>query len=277
MTARAIVLAGDVQDLTVRQQLLDMLANTSRVAIWKILFYAVAFCINQLEQLQDSWSLEVDDRILQHKPHSARWYAEKAKEFQYGYALVAESDFYDNTALTEDQVNDSLLIKHSAVVEQDRGIRIKVAKEAGLNLAPLSVGELAAFKEYMEQVKDAGIKLNITSTVADDLKTKLRIYYNPLVLDENGVRNDGTDATPVQTALKNYLKGLPFNGLFVPQLAVDQLQAVDGVVIVKEDLWQARYGVLPFASIDVEYTPDSGYLVIDDADLELIFIPHAVI
>lgn len=274
MKAQGIALATAAAN----QPAIDMFNSTSRVAIWKILFYAIAFCINALEVIYDLFKTETEDIIATLKPHSARWYAEKAKEFEYGYNLVAESDYYDNTGLTQQQIDDSAVVAYSAVVEQIRGIRIKVARLVGSELAALPTPELTAFTAYMEQIKDAGIKLLITSTAADNIKSTLRIYYNAQVLGADGSRNDGTDATPIQTAFKNYLKNLPFNGLFVPQLMIDHLQAVEGVVIVKDDQWQARYGALPFTNIDVEYNPDAGYLrLADDADLNITFIPHPII
>lgn len=257
--------------------MIDMLNNTSRVAIWKLLFYAVAFGIYVLETLFDLFRIETDETISKLKPHSARWYAEKAKLFQYGFPLVAESDYYDNAGLTQDQIDDSKIISHAAVIEQDRGIRIKVAKSAGEDLAPLNAGELASFAAYMEEIKDAGIKLRITTSPPDDLKCQLRIFYNPLVLRADGGRIDGNNEQPVQEAFKNYLKNLPFNGRFVPQHCLDQLQKVEGVIIAEDDLWQSRYGVRDFENIDVEVVPDSGYLRIQDTDLSIQFIPHASI
>jgi hypothetical protein len=259
------------------QSLIDMLNNTSKVAIWKILFYSVAFGINVLENAFDLLKIIIDELIAQKKPHSARWYAEKAKLYQYGFNLIQQSDEYNNSGLTDTQIAAARIVSHAAVVEQDRGIRIKVAKTVGDALAALNGGELASFTAYMEQVKDAGVKLRITSAVADDLKASLRIFYNPLVLSGTGARIDGTDMQPVQNAFKEYLKNLPFNGLFVPALMVDQLQKVDGVVIVKDDSWMARYGALDYSTIDVEYLPDAGYLRIADQDLSIQFIPHAVI
>jgi hypothetical protein len=273
MQAEANRLATEANNET----FIAMLNNSSRVAIWKILFYAVAYCTFLLEAIFDNFSLEIDDRIAKLKPSSARWYAEKAKDFQYGFPLVPESDFYDNSLLTQDQIDQSKIITHAAVVEQDRGIRIKVAKTVGSDLGPLAAGELAALQEYFAEIKPAGIKLNITSGNPDALKSTLRVYYNPLVLRADGGRIDGNDETPVQSAFKTYLENLPFNGLFIPQLMIDQLQKVPGVIIVKDDLWQARYGALDFNNIDVEYIPDAGYLRIADEDLIIEFIPHAVI
>ncbi len=255
--------------------MVSMFGSTSRVAVWKILFYAVAFCWNILDVLHDLFRADVNEIIATLKPHSARWFATKAKAFQYGYDLVYETDYYDNSTLTEDQITASQIIAYAAVVEQERGIRIKVAKLVGNELAALSAGELNAFKEYMERVKPAGIKLLITSQVADDLKASIRIFYNPLVLLNTGGRIDGTDSEPVQTALKTYLKNLPFNGLFIPQFAVDALQKVEGVMIVMADSWSARYGALDFTNIDVEYNPDAGYLRLTNDGLDIQFLPHA--
>lgn len=274
MQARAVSLATDAAN----QPAIDMFNNASKVALWKIIFYACSFSIWTLEKIYDLVKIETDDRIGLLKPHSARWYAYMASQFQYGYNLVTDADYYDNTALTEAQITASKIVAYAAVVEQTRGIRIKAAKLVNGDLAPLTANELTAFTAYMEEIKDAGIKLLITSSVADSLKSTLRIYYNAQVLTNNGGRIDGQTATPVQDAFNDYLRNLTFNGLFVPQLMIDHLQAVDGVVIVKDDSWQARYGALPFGGIDVEYTPDAGYLRLDTAaDLQLTFIPHAVI
>ncbi|KAK6033562.1 tape measure domain protein [Ostertagia ostertagi] len=256
MKAQGITLATDAN----RPDWVTMFNSTSRVATWKIIFYACAFCINMAQQLFDLFRIETDDKISRLKPHSARWFAEKAKAFQYGFNLVAEADYYNNTGLTEAQIIASQVVAYAAVVEQQRGIRIKVARLVNNELAALTVPQLDAFTAYMEQIKPAGIKLLITTGPADDLKSKLRVYYNPLVLLATGGRIDGTDSEPVQNALKTYLKNLPFNGLFVPMLAVDAMQKVDGVEIIKDEYWQARYGALPYNGIDYEYNPDAGFL-----------------
>lgn len=256
---------------------LAMLANTSLVAVWKIVFYAIAYGIWTVETVFDLFRAEVDETIAKLKPHSLRWYAEKSKAFEYGYNLVLETDYYDNTALTPTQIADSMVIKHAAVTEQTRGIRIKVAVETAGELAMADAGTMIAFSDYIEQIKDAGVKILKSSGNPDDLQATVRVFYNPQVLKADGSRIDGTSATPVQDALNEYLKNLPFNGLFVPQLMVDHLQAVDGVVIIKDDQWLVRYAALPYAVVDVEYTPDAGYLRLIGGGLTITFTPHSVI
>lgn len=251
----------------------------SSVSIESILFSIVATCQWTLETLFDLHKTEVTGIIDNMKPHSLRWYANMAKAFEYGYELAPEEDYYDNTGLTDDQIAESKIVAYSAVVEQEKNLRVKVAKIDGDDLAALDATEKAAFDEYMNRVKDAGVKLVIDSLPADSLKLTLRIFYNPLVLDSSGARLDGTGSTPVQDAINDYLKKLPFNGWLVLAYLIDALQKVDGVIVPVLDQAQAAYGTLPYSAIDVKYNPDAGYLRVlnPDTDLNIEFIPQSVI
>jgi hypothetical protein len=266
------IIAGVAANAT----LSPLLTSTSRVAIWRLLALVVATAIWTLETLFDIHVADVNETISKLKPHSLRWYAEKATAFQFGYNLVDDADYYDNTGLDETTVEASKVVAYAAVVEQDRGLRIKVARDVGADLAALTAPQLDAFEEYMKRIKDAGVRLNITSTAADELKLSLEIYYNPLVLNSAGGRLDGTVSEPVQDAVKEYLKNLPFNGVFVLQNLVDVLQLVDGVKIAHLVGSQARYGLLPFQSFGVKYLPDAGYLrLANPGDLTITFIPYS--
>lgn len=255
--------------------LTPLFTSTSKTAIWREITFVVAICIWTLDQLFDLFKKDVDETIASLKPHSLRWYSQKAKAFQYGYNLVADSDQYDNTGIDETTIEASKIVDYAAVVENERGLRIKVAKDNGADLVALTSPQLIAFVEYMSIIKDAGVKLLITSTAADSLKLTMDIYYNPLVLNGDGQRLDGEDAEPAQNATKNYLKNLPFNGVFLLQNLIDQLQLVDGVLIADIKSASAKYGDLAFQSFSVKYLPDSGYLrFTNDTDLVMNFIPY---
>lgn len=243
----------------------------STASIESILFYAFAFGLWLHEKIFDLHKSEVTDIINNMKPHSLLWYANKAKDFQNGDALVVDSDVYDNTGKTDEQIEISKIVDHAAVVEQQRGLRIKIATDTGADLGPLTGGQLASFQAYMARIKDAGVKLLITTAVPDALKLTLLIKYDPLVLDSTGKRIDGTIAEPVQDAVKNYLKNLPFNGKLELVKLVDELQEVGGVVAPYITEASARYGILPFTSFpDQVYNPDAGYLRIYDAVNDLL-------
>jgi hypothetical protein len=238
----------------------------------RIFLYTMAIICYIPGMLQDVFKVDIDNTIAAMKPHSLQWYAEKAKAFQYGDDLVAESDLYDNAGLTDAQILAKKIVSYAAVVEQERGVRIKVAKTVSDDLGALDAGELAAFSDYMKKIKDAGVKLLITSGPADSLLLNLRIEYNPLVLNSTGARIDGVTMTPVKDAIKLHLKNLPFNGVFSVQKLVDVIQAVEGVNDLHVDQVQSKYGALAFTSIDISVIPDAGYLRIADEDLTINYI-----
>lgn len=239
---------------------LGTLSSTSNVAIWLLWTYIVAVCQWVVENLFDAHREEVSRIITEQRAHTLQWYVYKAKAFQYGVALVPETDYY--AAPTDDPV--VAIIRYAAAAELTSLVRLKVATLSGGVLAPLGSAELAAFTAYMRLIKDAGVRLQITSGNADVLRLVLDVYYDPLVLDAAGSRLDGTSATPVKDAINVFLTQLPFNGLFVLNSLIARLQAVDGVVIVRVVNAEATYASLPFTAFDVEYLPDAGYLALDE-------------
>jgi hypothetical protein len=248
----------------------------SVVSLESIFFYIVSSAIWTLEKIFDLHKKEVNDIIATLKPHTTRWYSAQAKLFQYGFNLLPDSDMYDNAGKTDEQITASKIVAYSAVLEVENKLQIKVAKETG-DLAPLTIPELSAFSEYMARIKDAGVQLDIISLPADNLRLNIDIYYNPLVLDANGQRLDGTTQTPVADAIRAYLKNMPFNGELVLAYLTDALQAVDGVVIPFIKTAEYQYGGLEFNLFDVKRQPDSGYYRINDENLTINYTPQSEI
>jgi hypothetical protein len=257
-----------------------LLTSTSNTAVFKLWCYIFAVAAWALENLQDLFKQEVDYTIAQDKTHTPQWYVKKAKQFQYGFSLVAGTAEYDNTGIADSVVAASKIVAFAAIVEEPK-IRMKVAKLSGSNLTSLTAPELTAFVAYVKQFRDAGVRLHggtltspptITSTTADKLKLSVRVVINPLVLDAAGARRDGSSPTPVKDAVRSYLQNIDFNGLFDIQKLQDAIQKVDGVVSLKIDSVQSKYGLLPFTTVDINFVPDSGYLVMDDVDFSPTYI-----
>lgn len=252
------------------------LSSTSNVAIWLLWTYIVAVCQWTLENLFDAHKAEVNSIIANQKPHTLQWYVSKAKAFQYGVVLPTDSDAYAIVPPIDPSV---LIVSYAAAVELSSLIRIKTARLIGGVLAPLSGGQLTSLAAYMNRIKDAGVRLQVTSGNADNLQPALNIFYDPLVIDDSGARIDGTDPAPIKSAINIFLDSLPFNGLFILNFLTDTLQAVEGVRIVQVVNAQANYGSTAYVPIYVEYIPDAGYLVLDESyfDAHVNYIAHGVI
>ena len=177
------------------------------------------------------------------------------------------------------KVAKSRIVKHVAVVENKKTgwVRIKAAKEVNGELQKLSnenPDELGALNRYMQHIKDAGVKLIVQSLPPDRLKMHIDIYYDAMVLDENGGRLDGGSVKPVNDTIDAYLRSLPFNGAFVLATLTDQLQETPGVVIPQIRHVAASYGTRKEVCIPVRYVPDGGYLrIYEAADLKITYYP----
>lgn len=255
----------------------------SRVDLERQLMFVAAADANYLEELYDLLRIEIDTRLKEQKPHTPRWYAGIAKLYQHGYNLIAEGDTYDNTGVSAADIAAAKIVKYSAVVEQVNvygrvSLRIKLATNDGTDLTPLSPVQLAGVKEYFARVKDGGVHLQIDSLPPDNIKQSWIVYYDPLILDAAGSRLDGTDSSPVRTAIKSYLENLPFNGTYVLAYHIDAVQAIDGVVIPTITEAVVKYGLLDYQSVNVLYNPDAGYLrFYNENDLSITYIAQSAI
>jgi len=223
----------------------------SRVSIENLFLYVVAVSINILEILFDTHKTDVNNALALLKPHSLKWYVEKAKAFQYGDALVEDQDYYDPVDETKQ------IVSHCAVDEKAGKLFMKVAKDDNEELAPLVSSELTAFTEYLERVKDAGVNIQYISQAGDDLKLAMDIWYDPLVIDESGKMLEDSAREPAKDAIKEFIRNLPFNGEFVLVELVDALQATEGVDIPTILQAESKYGSYDWINIDAKEVPEA--------------------
>ena len=249
---------------------LNELNSTSKVAIWRLWVYIIAVAIWSLEKLFDQHRTDIDKRLAELKPHTARWYRSKALAFQYGFDLLPDSDTFNNQGHTEEAIEASKIIKYSAVIESKNEGRliVKIAGEQGEQLQPITDAQKQAFEAYLQEIKDAGVRLSVVNYQPDILHLQMKIVYDPLVLDSNG--QSIIHATkPVEETIKSYLKRLPFNGELVLAHLIDALQQAEGVKIPHLVLAQSKnitigggYGA--FETIEISKIPTAGYFTIDN-------------
>jgi len=256
----------------------------STASIESIIFYCVAFGMYVIYSFFDLFKMEIDTAITNYTHPSLTMFAEKMKTFQYGDNVVAGKDYYNNTGMTDAQIEAKKVIKYAAALEQSFsngrfGVRIKVAgQDGGGNRMQLPTTEYNAAKAFLKIFKPGGTYCELTTDDADYLKLQLRVYYNPLVLNNLGQRLDGTDNEPLQKAIDKNLKNLPFNGRFNLTALTDAMQAVEGIADPRILVAQTKYAALPYSNVVDEVVPDAGYLKIYDLvnDLQIEWIAKSV-
>lgn len=210
----------------------DLFSDTfSIVSFENFLFEIIAMAIFIHELFFDQHKKEVDDTLANKKPGTKPWYRTMALQFQYGFDLVADKDYYDNTGYTDQVIEDSKIVKYSAVNEATESSRVivKIAGESSGNLAPITVPQKEAFDTYMEEIKIAGVQLTIINYLPDKLYLTIQIKRDALVLSANGMSIINANY-PVNDAIEEFMKELPFDGELRLSALVDKLQVVPGVL-----------------------------------------------
>lgn len=245
---------------------LSSLTSASATAIWRLLFYIVAVCINTLEKLFDSHTSDVEKRISEIIPGRAQWYAQKVLGFMKDKALKTDTDEYDTTGMDEDAIAEAKVVKHAVAIEHATSsiLIIKVAGENGGVRAPLEANVETQLLAYIQEIKYAGVRIELINQTADVFNCEVDIYYNPQLLPEN-VQEDCSNA------VKKYIENLPFNGEYTNMALVDALQAVNGVRVVEfKSASSSEYGTNVTTGIDARKEPAAGYFSVGTVTINMI-------
>lgn len=203
----------------------------SRVSIENILFYVFAAALWTLEKLFDLHTAEVKERIEQLEPHTLRWYVNKTKAFMYGRKLVPGTDYYDTSDMSETAIAAAKVVKYAVASESNTVVYIKVAGEEKGKPIQLKESQLSALKSYLNDIKDAGVSVQIRNEQADHMSISLVVYYDPTLLSADGT-SLSSNGKPVDDTVKYVITNLPFNGMYRNTDLLAALQALPGVEVV---------------------------------------------
>ncbi len=259
----------DIQKIIIKEKdkypELNELNSTSKTAIWRLWVFIIAYITYTLEVIFANHKKETNEQLSLLKPHTLRWYRDKALKFQDGFTLKIDSDQYDNQNATEEQIKASQKIKYAAVVEAENQARliVKVTGEKDQKMSQLPHEVFERFKHYMGEVKDAGVLITFVNYPADKLRLKITIIRDKLVLKPNG-ENILLGVNEVEKAIKDHLKHLPFNGELSLQKLTDKIQQVNGVLDLSIEQAQTSYidetGLYSkWEDIRIRKVPVSGY------------------
>lgn len=237
----------------------------SMASLENIIFYVFAVAVWALEKLFDLHRADVDARIEQLEPHTLRWYVSKAKAYMQGQKLVTDCDYYDTEGMTEQDIAAAKVVKYAVATESNTVVYIKVAREVDGNPAALTAGQLEGLTSYMNEIKDAGVSVQLRNEPADQMRISLLIYYDPtlLIVDANGNGSqNGKD--PVRETTKQVIENLPFNGMFRKSDLMAALQALPCVEVadIKSVKVKPRNSA-EWQTVEGYDRPFSGYYSID--------------
>lgn len=236
----------------------------SKVSIESILIYVFSMAAYILEKSMDSFRSAVDMRIASSYVASLQWYWQKTIEYQHGDPIeYLPSTFSYGYGVIDETKR---IIKYAAVREistQDSCI-IKILV-AGTEKQAITSDQLIALTAYLKRVGAAGTKFDIQTHDAQQIGFKLRIVYDPVVLDSSGQLLKTPNSYPVNDAITSYLDNLEYGGVMSSTKLIDTICSVEGVieadyiatVINAEDVTDMR---VPATSGSFSYDSDLGLI-----------------
>ncbi len=189
---------------------LSRLTSTSQVSFYKLLKNMMALLTMAQEQRQDQLMTELTTAQEEAQIGSLAWYVKTILAFQFGDA-VSVYDGYRVGYPTIDPTKQ--IIKQAAVTEgKDGRLLVKVAKAGPPpQYAALSPEELTALKEYIRNVKYAGVAVDVISLPPDELRLEVFIEYDRQIIASDGRLLSNPARYPVLEGIENYVRSLPFN------------------------------------------------------------------
>lgn len=216
---------------------------------------------------------DVEVNLENLKPHNLRWYVSKAKKYQHGDTLPVD----ENGLVNDDQYETidvkKQIIKYAVAQEVDSSLLIKTAKYQNENDSTpikLNEAELAGLKNYIAEIKDAGVPISIISNDADLLSLTITIYYDPMALtihDNVLIDADGNDV--IRLAVEHTIENLPFNGALKKSDIIDSINQLKGIAVVDiTDMKLQATGEIE-ENIIGYCTPKSGYVKIKSLSMNI--------
>jgi hypothetical protein len=266
---------GIYDDMVAQKEHLEALqgiTSTSKVSVFGAILYVVSFAIDTLHSMFEAFKEQVRTLSNENERRNPKWYQQKGLNFQFGHQLVEGKDYYDNTAFTDDEVEESKIVKYAVAVEESDKSTLYI-KIANADKQPLTNEQLEAFKTYMNEVADIGVHMTIRNEVSDNLKLNLNVWYDGTLLNEDGVALIESNM-PVKETVEYFLSNLNFNEEYINMKLIDELQQLPSVKIAEVVEASYKHGNINWQLIKGRYTPYAGHISINNSDLQINYIKY---
>lgn len=254
----------DINNAQAEHPELNGLNSVSPVSFWNLIKNMFALLSLNLQLGFDKFRTEIDTLIVSQQIGTLPWYVDKLKEFQYGDTLTVEDN---NVMYAVEDLDKKIIAQASAseVIVANKSELLLKAVKAGDNdtLVPLGINENDALTEYINNIKFAGVTINLISAAADVIKLNMTVELNLLMVNSDGSAIGNAGLFPVKEAIITYFKMLPFDGTLYWNKLIDHLQAMpevkDAIITASWSYQNTVY--TPFTRL---YNSYSGHLVLDE-------------
>lgn len=241
--------------------------NTTQVSIWGQIKQMFAALTRILEVNYDAYTASISTLLDTKRVGSLEWYVEQVKKFQFGDDIQV----VDNVISYPTIDATKQIIAQATAVEQPLnsgafGISIKAVKVDNVGqLLPLNGDEKTALESYIQQIKYAGVQVEVVSKTPDVIRLVMQVERNPLRLNADGSDISNNSAFPVLDAIKTYFKSLPFDSVFYWTKLVDYLMSTGYIndAVVLDSYYNTGGANGNWIQFSRKYVSSAGYFAVD--------------
>lgn len=173
------------------QDFKDALNSTSKVSIWRLLFWVVAYMQHIQETLWDTKEKELETIQANTPPHTKLWWDNICYAFQYGDATVVDSAGrvgYETVDEDKQIISRANVKTGTTTADSAAQVLIHVAKldTDGITNVALETAERTAFSSYINDVKPLGVKTTINYDSVGTVSFFIDVYYDASILNSGG-------------------------------------------------------------------------------------------
>lgn len=259
--------------LTNSEQTLTNASSTSKVSVWRLFIWVVAYAIWVHEQIMFA-------NAANSRPQNLPNFIANVYNFHDGLPLVFKDGQFTYDLSNVTNADALKIVNRVAVLESEDGeLVVKIAHDNNGNLEPLTSEQATRLLFYLGQMKVPGVRIRLINKEADLLKISLNVYVDPLLIDlATGQKlNSGEPLVPVQEAINLYLTQLEFNGAFLANKLERSIESQEGITLCEIVSLQHRYDAFPFTDFTTFKVPQAGYFKIEPNDLTINYLPNVLV
>ena len=160
-------------------------SNDSKLSVMNGITWAFAAVIYSFETLLDVFTLDISTAINSRMIGTPLFYVNALLQYQKGDELTVREDGlafgYNEIDETKRIISQVSYSESSNDVNLDNKLILKVAQGEKGHLSPVSGDDLVLITSYLNKIKFAGTRIEVTSSEGDILIPRLSVYYDGAV------------------------------------------------------------------------------------------------
>lgn len=160
-------------------------SNDSKLSVMNGITWAFAAVIYSFETLLDVFTLDISTAINSRMNGTPLFYVNALLQYQKGDELTVREDGlafgYNEIDETKRIISQVSYSESSNDVNLDNKLILKVAQGEKGHLSPVSGDDLVLITSYLNKIKFAGTRIEVTSSEGDILIPRLSVYYDGAV------------------------------------------------------------------------------------------------